>query len=238
MQLGSKFSGWKALLLLLGGFLCFLLAAGMIALFAGSWVKEEPKNVAGPALNLYDDKSPDVAQVTLHEDSYSEPKVENKELELWVVYVTGAVRYPGVYKIHQKARVYELVEKAGGLTEEADSEAFNMAAPLFDGAHLHVPRKGDKAISEGQTISGGYDSGTFIELNNQVVGHTEGKIDINKATLQELESLPGVGPKTAEAIVRYRSSNGPFKCVEDLLSVKGIGPKKLERIKEHVVVMP
>ena len=233
MGLGGNMNKWKPLLLLLGGFLCLFLAAGIIALFAGSWAKEEPKNIAGPALNIKLDDTSNVKDLGVSEDYYANTKV--KEAQLWVVYVTGAVRYPGVYKIHKDARVYELVEKAGGLTEEADSEAFNMAAPLFDGAHLHVPRKGDDVPSR-PFVSNGEASGIVIEGKGQAVEHKDGKVDINRATAEELESLPGIGPKTAEAIIQYRDSNGPFKCVEDLLSVKGIGPKKLEKIKEHVTI--
>jgi len=233
MRFGGSMNRWKPLFLLLGGFFCLFLAAGVVALFAGSWAKEEPRNIAGPALNINLDGASHVKALTVSEDYYTNTKIN--EGHLWVVYVTGAVRYPGVYKIHENARVYELVEKAGGLTEEADSEAFNMAALLSDGAHLHVPRKGDD-IPDRPVVSNGEASGIVVEGKKQVGEYKDGKVDINKATMEELESLPGIGPKTAEAIIQYRDNNGPFKCVEDLLSVKGIGPKKLERIREHVTI--
>jgi len=200
----------------------------MVALFAGLWPAQEPKNIAGPALNLSTDNISNADPLAPSGEPHKTPSP-------WVVYVTGAVRYPGVYKVHEGARVYELVEKAGGLSEEADGEAFNMAAPMFDGAHLHVPRKGEKA-SDGLVVPRGGDSGVLAEEVSQTESHKGEKVDINRATADELESLPGIGAKTAEAIIQYRNSNGPFKCVEDLLSVKGIGPKKLEKIREHVTI--
>jgi competence protein ComEA len=144
----------------------------------------------------------------------------------WVIYITGAVMRPGVYKLPSGTRVYHAVEQAGGLSAEADPEAFNMALNLSDGLHVHVPRKGD---APGQ--SPGYQGGGSP-------GADFGPIDINKAGAAALESLPGIGPKLAGEIIRHREERGRFSSVEDLLSVKGIGEKKLSAIRDLVTVSP
>lgn len=154
--------------------------------------------------------------------------------EEWVLYVTGAVNNPGVYRLPQDSRVYQLVEKAGGLTPKADSAAVNLAAKLNDGCHVHVPEVGE-TVSVGREVSNvpvsqGYSAHVVY------TGSQKTTVDLNDADIGTLQNLPGIGPKTAQAIVDYREAKGGFRSVEELLDVKGIGPKKMEKIRPFVTV--
>lgn len=212
-----------------GGFLCLAAAAVLVLSFSGKWGDEKPKHVAGPALHFSMDDSADNVS-----DTASTETGENKKEEHWVLYITGAVKRPGVYRLPPGSRVYQLVDQAGGLTPEAVPEAFNMAAPLADGMHIHVPDKTEAAEpSPEKSFKTPYTFGSDSLAGGTVDNEL---IDINRADVKTLEKLPGIGPKTAEAIIRYRDQEGPFRCVEDLLSVKGIGPAKLEAIRDQVRV--
>jgi competence protein ComEA len=136
----------------------------------------------------------------------------------WIqVYLTGAVQAPGVYTVPQGLRIWTLLEQAGGALPSADLERVNLAAPLTDGMHLHIPRRGEEASAS----------------------PTPGPLlDLNTASVEELDRLPGIGPRAAQAIVDYRLKHGPFRRLEDLLNVPGIGPATLERIRPWVTVSP
>lgn len=136
---------------------------------------------------------------------------------VWLqIYLTGAVHAPGVYTVPQGLRVWALLEQAGGLQADADLEALNLAAPVTDGMHLHVPRRGERSATPTPSP----------------------RLDLNTASVEELEQLPGIGPRTAQAIVDYRLKHGPFRRLEDLLAVSGIGPATLERLRPYVTVSP
>ncbi|NCC59071.1 MAG: ComEA family DNA-binding protein, partial [Synergistales bacterium] len=131
--------------------------------------------------------------------------------------------------------VYQALDAAGGFSPEADQEAVNLAAMLQDGAHIKFPAKGEAA-----PVNKDVPPGTA-----QPVSRTEGmpgpnaRVDltnINTALKEELERLPGVGPKTAEKIIEYREKNGIYQRKEDLLLVKGIGPAKYDAVKNLVTV--
>lgn len=154
--------------------------------------------------------------------------------EEWVLYITGAVNNPGVYKLPKDTRVYQLVERAGGLTSKADSVAVNLAARLNDGCHVHVPEVGE-TVSVGKDVSNlPVSQGNFTPVDD-ALSH-EATVDLNKADVAALQNLPGVGPKTAQAIIEYRETKGGFRYIEELLDVKGIGPKKMEKIRPFVTV--
>ncbi|HDQ93354.1 MAG TPA: ComEA family DNA-binding protein, partial [Synergistetes bacterium] len=180
---GSK----KALLFIVAGLVCLVAAGAIVASFSGKWEKGGSGVVAGPAPGAAGDA---VSQEIPVEDQFRETQ--------WVIYITGAVFRPGVYRLPEGARVYQAVEQAGGLTADADPEAFNMASLLCDGAHVHVPRKGETPPS------GGTDQGIRQEGGSRLV-------DINSAGTTELQSLPGIGPKTAAEIIRCREEQGRFK---------------------------
>ena len=152
-----------------------------------------------------------------------EQETKRAESVLWV-YVTGAVAAPGVVAVPADSRLDAAIQAAGGLTQEADPTSVNLARTVDDGEHVHVLTEG-----EAQAVQQPYaeQAGT---LQEQAQGSSSGCVDLNTATLQELETLDGVGPKIAGRIADYRDSSGGFASNEELLAVSGIGPKLFERI--------
>ncbi len=139
-----------------------------------------------------------------------------------VVHVVGAVKKPGVYSLQGGTRVVDAIAAAGGTTKKADLSLINLAALLVDAEQVFVPSVGQTTRS----LTGV--SGSLPSVND--------KVRLNSATVAELDSLPGIGPATAAAIVSYREKNGPFGSADDLLKVRGIGTAKLEAIKELLVL--
>lgn len=139
-----------------------------------------------------------------------------------IVDVAGWVRHPGVYRFDPGARIVDAVERAGGARDGADLMVLNLAAPLTDGQQVLVPKKG-------QTVAPIGTAGT-------VGGTTGALVNINTADEPTLETLNGVGPVTAAAIIKYREENGPFATVDQLDAVSGIGPATLEELRDQVTV--
>ena len=153
-----------------------------------------------------------------------EEKEEPVEQDLITVDVKGAVKSPGIYDLPVGSRVNDAVQKAGGLTEQADSKALNLAQKVSDEALVYVPTKGEEAASQ-QT-----GSGTASSMNK------EKKINLNKASLEERKQVKGLGGKRAQDIIDHRESNGKFKSVDELKKVSGIGAKTIEKLKDYVTV--
>ncbi len=151
-----------------------------------------------------------------------------------VVHVAGAVMNPGVYRLAAGSRVVDAVLAAGGLQADANSDAVNLAQVLRDGDRIYLPHAGEPvSIPYGVTVSpGGAGAGT----GSATAGSATGPIDLNRATAEQLDLLPGVGPSTAAAIISYRDQHGPFSTVDDLSNVRGIGPAKLDALRALVVV--
>ena len=171
--------------------------------------------------------------------SASAPSADMPESE-WVIYITGAVRRPGVYRLPSESRLLQLVEAAGGLNLSADPVAVNLAAVLEDGLHVHVPEKGEEPSQQyGGTVSSAQISATRGAVAPiSAVPATGTLVDINRASADELKTLKGIGTVIAGNIVDYRLKNGRFHSVEDLLHVRGIGRKKLEGFRDSVTVAP
>jgi competence protein ComEA len=141
-----------------------------------------------------------------------------------VVYVAGAVVAPGVYTLHAAARVTDAVAAAGGAALDADLGVVNLAALVADGERIYVPKVGEAVPA-------------VVGNANAVEDSTPaGPVNVNSATTDQLDVLPGVGPTTAAAIVAHREQNGPFQTVEQLGDVRGIGPVKLEALRGLVMV--
>jgi competence protein ComEA len=136
------------------------------------------------------------------------------------VHVAGAVVEPGVYQLDVGARVRDAVVAAGGPTDEADWNALNLAAPAVDGTRVYVPTVGEE-VPAALTVPPATGTGSTM-------------VDVNAATADQLDELPGIGPATAAAIVTERERNGPFLDVDDLDRVPGIGPAKLEALRDLV----
>ena len=162
-------------------------------------------------------------------DSSTEKEVKNAEKEepveqdLITVDVKGAVKSPGIYDLPVGSRVNDAVQKAGGLTEQADSKSINLAQKVSDEALVYVPTKGEE---DNQQTNSGVSSST----------NKEKKINLNKASLEELKQVKGLGGKRAQDIIDHRESNGKFKSVDELKKVSGIGAKTIEKLKDYVTV--
>jgi competence protein ComEA len=152
-----------------------------------------------------------------------------------LVAAAGAVARPGVYELPAGARVDDLVLAAGGLGPDADGDRVNLAAPVADGERVWVPRTGE--TEQPEVVAG---TGTAPPPPAAPGGSGEeaapALIELNTATAEELETLPGVGPATSASIIAYRDENGGFSSVDELLEVSGIGPAKLEAVRDLVSV--
>ena len=153
-----------------------------------------------------------------------EEKDESPEQDLITVDVKGAVKSPGIYDLPLGSRVHDAVQKAGGLTEEADSKSLNLAQKVSDEALVYVPTKGEEAVSQQAA------SGTTPSTSK------EKKVNLNKASLEELKQVKGLGGKRAQDIIDHREANGKFKSVDELKKVSGIGAKTIEKLKDYVTV--
>jgi competence protein ComEA len=150
-----------------------------------------------------------------------------------VVHVLGAVPRPGLYEFSEGARTQDAVDAAGGLLSDADENALNLAALLEDGQQLIIPyRPGSEPSERSNDLDLPSSEETETPLNDAGVE----LININSATLEELDALPGIGPTTAQKIVDYRAANGPFTTIEDIMNVSGIGPATFEDIKDLITV--
>ena len=144
--------------------------------------------------------------------------------------IKGEVLHPGVYQFSCESRMQEVIKKAGGFTEEADETKINLAQKITDQMQLIVPNlhsKQEGGVTEGNSEKGNLSNTTPSNLK-------QGTVNINTATLEELQTIKGIGKKKAEAILQYRKEHGAFRTKEDLLQVKGIGKKALEAIESQV----
>ena len=144
--------------------------------------------------------------------------------------VKGEVLRPGVYEFSCESRIQEVIKKAGGFTEEADETKINLAQKITDQMQIIVPNLHSK--QEGGVTEGNSEKGNLS--NTTPSNSKQGTVNINTATLEELQTIKGIGKKKAEAILQYRKEHGAFRTKEDLLRVKGIGKKALEAIESQV----
>lgn len=155
------------------------------------------------------------------------------------VFVNGAVVAPAVYELMPGSIVQEAIEQAGGFTTEADTAVVNLAFPLQDGMQIYVPTTAETAEQGQPAVASPVVRTEGIELETAVTGEAAAPgalVDINSATVADLDTLPGIGPSTAEKIVEYRESNGPFAAIEEIMNVSGIGPAKFEQIQAFITV--
>jgi len=140
------------------------------------------------------------------------------------VYVCGSVKTPSNVTLPKESRVEDAVRLAGGPTDQADLNGINMAQKLSDEDMVYVPQKGE-IIETGTSNSG-----------RAPVRAAKGKLNVNRASISELDALPGVGPAIAQRIIEYRNSNGGFKSIEELNNVSGIGDEKYKEMKDLITV--
>lgn len=152
-------------------------------------------------------------------------KVTNKEI---TVYISGAVKNPGIVTLNSGERLAKAVEQVGGTTEKADLNKINLAIKIEDEMHYVIPEIGQEVNDNSENIND--DAVSNNKTNNST------KININTATIEELDTLPGVGEATANKILNHRKENGKFENIEEIKNVNGIGDKKFENIKELISV--
>lgn len=175
-------------------------------------------------LRIHDESKSDITIETADpadEVEYSGESIA--ETQVLFVDIGGAVKSPGVYQVSKDTRLFEVIEMAGGLSDEADADHVNRASFVEDGQKIIIPVKGSEGTADMTTASVGTD------------GADNGLININTASADELKTLSGVGDVTAEKIIEYRSSKA-FKSIEDIMSVDGIGSKTYEKIKDRITV--
>ena len=164
----------------------------------------------------------EIDQVDQIEMKQEEEVTENEYLDTIVIDISGAVATPMVVELPSDARINDAIKAAGGLTEDADISSVNRAEVLEDGQKIYIPIKGDNDIPTEKE----YMSENFIPK----------KVNLNTASYDELTTLNGVGPATADKILKYREEEGRFKTIEDLMNVDGIGEKTFEKLKDDIVV--
>ena len=197
--------------------------------------------VEGDVSQKQEEESPenglDAAQENLDETALEELEEESKRC---YVYVCGAITSPGVYEVKPDTRICEVIQLAGGLTAEAEITCINQALAVYDGLMLNIP-----TITQWQNGEFTLDENGFplqvpkAEQNaeeNQESSIEDGKVDLNKATVEQLCTLPGVGVSRAESIVAYREEHGAFQKIEDIKNVTGIKDGLFEKIKEKIKV--
>lgn len=173
--------------------------------------------------SFYMEESPEIPGIQNSAEENSDVK---KNSDILKAHICGEVNDPGVYEIEEGSRIMDLINIAGGHTEDACLDVLNLAQKVSDGQKVYVPSEGE--VSEG----------SYLE-NPDMDGNFSGDsriININTATSSQLEGLPGIGPVTAGNIIGYREKYGPFKNKEQLMDVSGIGPKKFEKVRELIDV--
>nr|WP_295604086.1 helix-hairpin-helix domain-containing protein [uncultured Terrisporobacter sp.] len=158
--------------------------------------------------------------------------ISNKEI---TVYVSGEVNKSGVVTLKEGDRLAVAVEKLGGTTKKADLNNINLAIRVKDEEHYIIPKIGDAKQEDLKDVNNTKDIEN-AEIKNENTAKDSSKININTATLEELDKLPGVGEATANKIISHREENGQFKNIEDIKNVNGIGDKKFENMKELICV--
>ncbi|RST73883.1 hypothetical protein D4T97_013510 [Siminovitchia acidinfaciens] len=196
-----------------------IIITGIVAVLAVFLFISKPKDemAAGNELQVLMEEQPDA-------DFQKEEREEKAGPVL--VDVKGAVPVPGLYKMEEGDRVLDAIEQAGGLLDAADEKQVNFAQKVYDEMVIYIPEKGEPMEDIPQMA--------ITPSSGQ--GNGNGKVNINKADLSELQTLSGIGPAKAQAIIDYREQDGPFKQVEDLKNVSGIGEKTFEKLQESISV--
>lgn len=173
----------------------------------------------------------------------NETKEENKQItnKEIVVHISGAVKTEGIQFLYEGDRIKNAIDKAGGLSDNADISEINLAFILEDGMKIYIPTKGEKKTEkENQTDDNKDNTEKYIQESNETkssnVTQSNKKVNINNASQTDLETLSGIGPSTALKIIKYREENGNFKAIEDIKNVSGIGEAKFNNIKDSITV--
>ncbi len=166
-------------------------------------------------------------------DSTAEASVVTATPAEMVVHVAGAVVSPGIYTLYEGARVQDAVDAAGGFASDAEPDAVNLARTVQDGEQVLIPTV--QEVEDGTYVDSSANTSSTSSSTSTGTASSS-LVNINTAGLEELDTLPGVGPSTAQAIIDEREANGPFTSIEDIQRVSGIGEKKFEKLKDSICV--
>ncbi|WP_110926933.1 helix-hairpin-helix domain-containing protein [Bacillus massiliglaciei] len=207
----------------------WLAAAAVIACFAGYFLWQEKEEKPDAQANLFTAAEPEASK---EPEEPAEPKNTVMKVD-----VKGAVKSPGVFIAKPGDRVIDLIDQAGGFTEKSDQKKVNLAQLAEDQMVIYVPAEGEEETEtqapEGSSVT---EAGAETGMTGTAGASGDGKINLNTATKEELETLNGVGPSKSSSIIEYRETTGKFQSVEDLKNVSGIGDKTFEKLKEHLTV--
>ena len=164
-----------------------------------------------------------------------------EESQKIVIHITGQVKNEGIYELEENSRIADCIEKAGGLTNEADIKEINLAYILEDGMKIYIPKINEKYENIDNTDTYISNENSDIDNSNENTNSSKStvkttKININTASQTELETLPGIGKSTALKIISYRKENGKFNNIEDIKKVNGIGDSKFSKIKDLIKI--
>ena len=200
-----------------------VICTGLGLLVGGFFLLKPTPQTPGKEMNLQAEVAAVSKDSVSEKDVKKEEKEEPVEQDLITVDVKGAVKSPGIYDLPVGSRVNDAVQKAGGLTDQADSKGLNLAQKVSDEALVYVPSKGEEASQQ---------AGSEAPSSTS----KDKKINLNKASLEELKQVKGLGGKRAQDIIDHREANGKFKSVDELKKVSGIGAKTIEKLKDYVTV--
>lgn len=158
-----------------------------------------------------------LTEETAEQKIIDEPAPEEKTAVM-MADIKGAIVRPGVYEVAEGDRVIDLIKQAGGITQEADAATINFAMRVTDEMAIYIPKKGEQIKQASQQSS------------------EKKLVNLNSATASDLETLPGIGPSKAEAIIDFRETNGPYRTIDDLKKISGIGEKTFEKLKNLISV--
>lgn len=195
----------------------FIIILVAIFLILGYINQRKEKNVNNDDFILETENKESIEEDNIKNESSYEETIDDIFVD-----VSGCVINPGVYKMRSNQRVNDAIEMAGGLCEDADVSNINLSKKLFDEMKIHIIRLGEEVI-----VSDIDNSDSNQDMN--------GKINLNTASLEELETLPGIGNTRALEIISYREKT-PFKNIEEIKNISGIGEKTYEKIKEKIIV--
>ena len=247
----NKFDSRKAIIT--GAGVIIFLLAGVLTMFMTSDNNNKPEKIPVQVQQVNNQ----VNQENNKPENLETPANNNKQEIIkqeiksdYFIYVTGAVKKPGVYKLSDDSRIFQAIDAAGGFTSKADQTSINLAERLMDGMHIHIAQKGaaqPRPTQPQQLIRiPGVQENNIIKLqpvqvsqvNKQAnnANNNNNLIDVNNASVEELQKLNGIGPALAKRIIEYRQSHGKFTKPDDLIQVKGIGPAKLKKMKDQILI--
>lgn len=178
------------------------------------------------------------------EESVEEAEIKEEEIsEKIIVHIDGEVNNPGVYELQKEARIDDAIEVAGGLTASADLNEVNLAYKISDGVKISIPKKDEvkvikksSVVNKTKKVVSSTTAGVTKSEEVSSSSRESGKINLNTATLSQLDTLTGIGPATAQKIIDYREVNGGFNSVDELKLVNGIGEAKFNKIKDSIEI--